>query len=61
MERRNRWLVLVGIILFASLTASCDSGVGEPAADFSLELHGGDTFVLSEQATPVLMFFWAEW
>ena len=61
MERRHRWLVLVVITLFASLTVSCGSGIGEPAADFNLELQTGGTFVLSEQTTPVLMFFWAEW
>ena len=61
MERRPVWLVLVGIALLASLTASCSSGIGEPAADFTLELQTGGTFVLSEQTDPVLMFFWAEW
>ena len=55
------WLVLGVIVLFASLTASCGSGIGEPAADFNLELRTGGTFVLSEQTKPVLMFVWAEW
>lgn len=35
--------------------------VGSPAPDFMLELAGGGTFVLSEQTTPVLIIFWAEW
>ena len=61
MKRLGSWLVLVGMTLFASLAASCGSGIGEPAADFNLELQTGGTFVLSEQTTPVLMFFWAEW
>lgn len=61
MERRHSRLVLVGIVLFAFLTASCSSGIGEPAEDFNLELQTGGTFVLSEQTTPVLVFFWAEW
>ncbi len=61
MERRRTWLVLVVMTLFALLTASCSSGIGEPAADFDLELQTGGTFVLAEQTTPVLLFFWAEW
>ena len=61
MARHHKWLVLTGMILLASLTASCDSGIGEPAADFNLELQTGGTFVLSEQADPVVLFFWAEW
>ena len=33
----------------------------EIAPDFTLELSGGSTFVLSEEARPVFMVFWAEW
>lgn len=35
--------------------------LGPPAPDFTLQLSDGGTFVLSEQTTPVLMIFWAEW
>lgn len=31
------------------------------APDFTLELGGGGEFVLSEEAKPVYMVFWAEW
>lgn len=34
---------------------------GEPAPDFALELGNGGTFLLSEEARPVFMVFWAEW
>lgn len=61
MERRRTRLVLVVMTLLAWLTASCESGIGEPAEDFNLELQTGGAFVLSEQTTPVLLFFWAEW
>lgn len=61
MRRRRSWLVLVGISLFAFLAVSCGSRIGEPAEDFNLDLQTGGTFVLSEQTTPVLLFFWAEW
>ncbi|MDE0132848.1 MAG: hypothetical protein OXM62_00110 [bacterium] len=61
MERRRSCLVLVWITLLAFLTVSCGSGIGEPAEDFNLNLQTGGTFVLSEQTTPVLLFFWAEW
>ncbi len=61
MERRHFRLTLVGTILVAFLAASCSSGIGEPAEDFNLELQTGGAFVLSEQTTPVLLFFWAEW
>ncbi len=33
----------------------------EIAPDFSLQLAGGSTFVLSEETRPVFMVFWAEW
>ena len=33
----------------------------EIAPDFSLPLGDGSTFVLSEEARPVFMVFWAEW
>lgn len=33
----------------------------QPAPDFSLLLSDGSTFVLSEEARPVMMVFWAEW
>ena len=42
-------------------TASLTAPEGPPAPDFTLELGGGGTFVLSEQTTPVLIVFWAEW
>lgn len=62
MERRKRWWALLGIMLLALLSASCGSDqVGTPAADFTLELGTGGTFVLSEQTEPVLVVFWAEW
>lgn len=61
MSRRHTWLVLVGMTLVAFLAVSCGSGIGEPAEDFNLYLHTGGTFALSEQTTPVLLFFWAEW
>ncbi|MDE0120657.1 MAG: hypothetical protein OXS33_02865 [bacterium] len=35
--------------------------LGPPAPDFTLELSTGETFVLSQQTTPVVIFFWAEW
>ena len=35
--------------------------LGPPAPDFTLELGTGGTFVLSQQTTPVVIFFWAEW
>lgn len=31
------------------------------APDFSLPLGDGGTFVLSEEARPVFLVFWAEW
>lgn len=31
------------------------------APDFTLELGDGGTFVLSEEARPVYLVFWAEW
>lgn len=34
---------------------------GEAAPDFALDLGNGGTFVLSEEARPVFMVFWAEW
>lgn len=54
--------------LFVAL-AACGGGNGagtaqpeSPSApDFALELGGGGTFVLSEEARPVFMVFWAEW
>lgn len=42
-------------------TTTTTGPVGPPAPDFTLDLYGGGTFVLSEQTTPVLMVFWAEW
>lgn len=48
MGRRERWWVLTGTVLLALLSASCSSDqVGTPAADFTLELGTGGTFVLS--------------
>ena len=61
MKRRNRWLALTGMVLFALFPTSCASGVSGTAADFTLELGGGGTFALSEQTGPVLVIFWAEW
>jgi hypothetical protein len=40
----------------AATTVPADS-----APDFSLDLGSGGTFVLSEEARPVFMVFWAEW
>lgn len=34
---------------------------GPAAADFSINLAGGRTFSLSEEARPVYLVFWAEW
>lgn len=34
---------------------------GPLAPDFSLSLGDGTTFVLSEEARPVFLVFWAEW
>lgn len=34
---------------------------GPSAPDFSLQLSDGSTFMLSEEARPVYMVFWAEW
>lgn len=34
---------------------------GDAAPDFALDLGSGGTFVLSEEARPVFMVFWAEW
>ena len=45
----------------APTTDSAPKPDGPPAPDFSLDLSGGETFVLSQQTTPVLIFFWAEW
>ena len=62
MGRPKRWWVLAGMVLLALLSVSCGSDrVGTPAADFTLELGSGGTFVLSEQTKPVLAVFWAEW
>lgn len=33
----------------------------DPAPDFTLELGNGGTFLLSQEARPVFMVFWAEW
>lgn len=44
-----------------STTAPPSEPLGPPAEDFTLELSTGETFVLSQQTTPVLIFFWAEW
>lgn len=38
-----------------------DELLGPPAPDFTLQLADGGTFALSDQTTPVLMIFWAEW
>lgn len=45
----------------AGSSASTTTVAGEPAPDFALELGNGGTFVLSEEARPVFMVFWAEW
>lgn len=42
-------------------TTPAPEPVGPPAPDFTLELGSGGTFVLSQQTTPVVIFFWAEW
>lgn len=41
--------------------AAPTSAPADAAPDFALELGGGGTFVLSEEARPVFMVFWAEW
>ena len=41
--------------------ASQPESSGQQAPEFTLELGEGGTFVLSEQTTPVLIMFWAEW
>lgn len=42
--------------------AAQSSGVEGPVApDFEFLLDDGSTFVLSEEAMPVYMVFWAEW
>jgi hypothetical protein len=48
----------------SSSSTSSSSIVAEAipdAPDFSLALGGGGTFVLSEEARPVYLVFWAEW
>ncbi len=48
----------------SSSTTSSSSTVTEArnaAPDFTLELGDGGTFVLSEEARPVYLVFWAEW
>lgn len=42
-------------------SATSTTVAGEAAPDFILELGNGGTFVLSEEARPVFMVFWAEW
>lgn len=42
-------------------SATSTTVAGEAAPDFALELGNGGTFVLSEEARPVFMVFWAEW
>lgn len=70
MSRRGRWSVVAGLTVALFLSASCGGGVeggygdtAEVAAapDFTLNLNTGGTFVLSEQTSPVLIIFWAEW
>ena len=48
----------------ASSSSTTSTTVTEPgvtAPDFTLALGGGGTFVLSEEARPVYLVFWAEW
>lgn len=48
----------------SSSTSSSTSTVTEARAvapDFALGLGDGGTFVLSEEARPVYLVFWAEW
>jgi hypothetical protein len=33
----------------------------ETAPDFTLALHGGGSYTLSEENRPVYLLFWAEW
>jgi hypothetical protein len=33
----------------------------ESAPDFTLALHGGGSYTLSEENRPVYLLFWAEW
>lgn len=42
-------------------SGSTTTVAGEAAPDFALDLGNGGTFVLSEEARPVFMVFWAEW
>ena len=42
-------------------TTAVSEPLGPPAPDFTLDLYGGGTFSLSQQTTPVVMIFWAEW
>ena len=46
-------------------TVATDESMPDPdrpmAPDVSLELADGSTFVLSEEARPVFLVFWAEW
>ncbi len=44
-----------------TMSAPAPEPVGPPAPGFTLDLGTGGTFVLSEQTTPVLIIFWAEW
>ncbi len=37
------------------------AGEIQAAADFTLALGGGGSYVLSEDVNPVYMIFWAEW
>lgn len=43
------------------MSSSTVTGALDAAPDFTLGLGDGGTFVLSEEARPVYLVFWAEW
>ena len=45
----------------ATLPSSTVTEARDTAPDFTLTMGSGDTFVLSEEARPVYLVFWAEW
>lgn len=45
----------------APSTSPPTTEAADTAPDFTLELGNGGTFVLSEEARPVFLVFWAEW
>lgn len=45
----------------SSTSSSTVTEARDTAPDFTLALGSGETFVLSEEARPVYLVFWAEW